>query len=89
MTTYNEIKRITGNNKGYAAAALALTIAECDWITGAESDDILYLRTQDNDWVAIPSWYCDEDAEFNTVRGVSVKLVFNQDNWKTIAIEAE
>jgi hypothetical protein len=85
--TYNEIKRITGNNIGYAAVALARTIEENDWITA--NDDIIYLRNAQNDWVAIPEAYTDEDSEFNTTRGVSVKLVFNQDNWKMIAVVAE
>jgi hypothetical protein len=87
--TYKEIKRLTGNNIGYAAAALARTIEENDWITGAESDNIVYLRNSNNDWVAIPDYYCDEDSEFNTVRGVSVKLVLGQDTWKVTAVVAE
>ena len=87
--TYKQIKRLTGNNKGYAAAALARTIEENDWITGSEADEIVYLRNSNNDWVAIPEHYCDEDSEFNTVSGASVKLVFGQDDWKLTAVEAE
>jgi hypothetical protein len=87
MTTYNEIRKITGNNKAYAAAALETLKATCWWVTGDESEAIVYLRTRDNDWVAIPDVYADEGAEFTTVRGASVILADDGSNY--MAIEAE
>ncbi len=72
-TTYTEIRRLTGNNKGYAEAALNVLVETCDWITGSE-DNIVYLRNNQNDWVAILDVYADEGTEFTTVRGNSVVL---------------
>jgi len=86
MTTYTEIRKITGNNKAYAAAALALTIQENDWIT-ADDTTIVYLKSKSNDWVAIPDCYADEGAEFNTVGGVSVILTDGGSGY--VATEAE
>ena len=88
MTTYNEIKRITGNNKTYAAAALSVLTETCWWITGVESEGIVYLKTQSNDWVAIPDVYYDEGTEFTTVNGKSVVLTSDSD-YNYIAVEAE
>ena len=88
MNTYKEIKRITGNNKAYAAIALNRTITENDWITGSDDDAIVYLRNAENDWVAIPAHYYDEGTEFNTVNGKSVILTADS-NYNYIAIEAE
>ncbi len=84
---YTEIRRLTGNNKAFAAAALNTLIETCDWITGDE-DFIVYLRTTENDWVAIPDVYMDEGAEFTTVRGNSVILTSDKSGSNYIAIEA-
>lgn len=86
MTTYKEIRRLTGNNKGYAAAALETLKATCWWITGDEGF-IVYLRTPSNDWVAIPDVYAGEGAEFYTVGGASVILTDDGSNYT--AVEAE
>lgn len=84
---YTEIRKITGNNKGYAAAALAKTIEECWWITGDEGN-IVYLRTKENDWVAIPDVYYDEGTEFTTVGGASVVLTSDK-NYNYVGLVAE
>ncbi len=83
---YNEIRRLTGNNKNYAAAALNTLTRTCWWIDGSEGN-IVYLRTTKNDWVAIPDAYADEGTEFTTVNGASVILTDSGNGY--IAIEAE
>lgn len=88
MTTYNEIKRTTGNNKSYAAAALN-TLTETCWWVASDASDIVYMRTQENDWVAIPAVYCDEGVEFTTVSGASVIMTVSDKTFNYIAIEAK
>lgn len=77
MTTYKEIKRLTGNNKNYAEAAMNVLIETSPWVA-EQPTDVVYLRSNDNDWVAIPDAYTDEiginDIEFTTVSGKSVYL---------------
>ena len=90
MQTYKEIKRLTGNNKGFAAAALATLTETCWWVEEKPSD-VIYLRTTDNDWVAIPDAYTDEidtgsAPEFYTTRGKSVTLSIDS-NYNWIAVE--
>lgn len=86
--TYTEIKRITGTNKVYAKMALDTLTETCWWIDGSEGN-IVYLRTRDNDWVAIPDVYCDEGTAFTTTRGNSVALL-GGDGWGSYtATEAE
>lgn len=87
MATYKAIKRITGNNKSYAEAALSTLIATCWWIDGSEGSDIIYLRTTSNDWVAVHAAYEDEGTEFTTVGGKSVCLTQDAD-CNYIAVEA-
>ena len=83
--TYKEIRKITGNNKSYAEAALETLKSTCDWITGDEGMTV-YLRSNDNDWVAILDVYCDEGTEFTSVRGNHVTLSYNS-NSDYIAVE--
>jgi hypothetical protein len=92
MTTYNEIRKITSNNKAYAAAAMQ-TLTETCWWVSEQPTEVIYLRTRDNDWVAIPDAYSDEigtgsEPEFTTVRGKSV-ILSADDSGNYIAIEAE
>lgn len=91
MTTYKEIRRITGNNKVYAEAALQ-TLTETCWWVAEKASDVVYLRDSNNDWVAIPDAYTNEiginDIEFTTVNGKSVYLNDNGTSSYT-AIEAE
>ena len=85
--TYTEIRRLTGNNKGYAAAALAKLIETCDWIDGNEGMTVYLRDSKSNDWVAILDVYCNEGTEFTTVQGNSVILTDDGSNY--IAVEAE
>jgi len=94
MTTYKEIKRITGNNKGFAAAALTTLILTSPWVAG-QTYDVVYLRSADNDWVAIPDYYTDEIQNevqdgpmFTSTRGVTIVLGADADA-NYIAVEAE
>lgn len=87
MKTYTEIRKLTGNNKSYATAALNVLTETCWWITGDEGN-IVYLRTRDNDWVAIPDCYLDEGTEFYTTSGKTVVLTADAD-YNYIAVEAE
>jgi hypothetical protein len=84
--TYKEIKRITGNNKGYAEAAHAKLLETCPW-EAENPTSVIYLRSRDNDWVAIPDAYADElmcgeianIGAFTTVRGIEVLLGADND----------
>ncbi len=70
-----EIKRLTGNNKGFAEMALEVTKQDCWWIT--DTTEVAYLRnTKTNEWVAIPGAYADEDVKcaFRTTQGNYVVL---------------
>lgn len=91
MTTYTRIKRLTGNNKCYAEAAIAKLVETCDWIDAArDAEDIITLRhVGSNDWVAIHAAYEDEGTEFTTVGGKSVILTANTDTYEYIAVEVE
>lgn len=90
--TYKEIKRITGNNKGYAEAAMNVLTETCWWVE-SNPTDVIYLRSANNDWVAIPDAYTDEigtesKPEFTTVLGKSVTLDCDK-SYNYIAVEAE
>lgn len=92
--TYKEIKRLTGNNKGYAAMAHAAMIEDMDWLDG-QTFDTIYLRNADNDWVAIPDYYTDEISDdiqsnpmFTTMTGKVVCLGAD-DNANYIAVVSE
>lgn len=92
MTTYKEIRKLAGNNKNYAAAAMNVLTETCWWVA-EKPTDVIYLRTNDNDWVAIPDAYTDEidsgsQIEFTTVNGKSVYLSADASG-NYIALEAE
>ncbi len=91
MTTYTRIKRLTGNNNGYAEVAIATLEETCWWIDAKrDAEDIIVLRhTTSNDWVAIPAAYEDEGTEFVTVHGKSVTLTANTDTYEYIAVTVE
>lgn len=93
MTTYKEITRLTGNNKGYAAMAVQTLIETSPWVTGNEA--MVYLRNADNDWVAIPDYYTNEISNdiqngpmFTSVSGITVILGADA-NANYIAVIAE
>lgn len=88
MTTYTEIKRLTGNNKAFAAIALNVLTETC-WWTNEWKCEVIYLRNSENDWVAIPAAYEDEGVEFTTVNGASVILTADENTYKLIAVEVE
>ena len=90
MTTYTQIKRLSGNNIGYAENAIATLTETCWWIDASDLDrhDIIFFRSRDNDWVAIPAAYEDEGTEFYTTRGALVSAIAHPDTCARIAVTA-